>query len=132
MTEVDLSVTNLSLKTIFLTKSKLTNLKSLKLDFCPKVDELNLIENLASLGPTVVQASLFGTFNFDNVVEVKRRVKTLKRVIVAAKVSSERDVRDYAKKRGLTLSNWLITQQRMVKSQPTMLSQIFLQSYQDH
>ena len=45
--------------------------------------------------------------------------------------SSEREMRDFAKKRGLTLSNWMVTQQRLVKPQPPMLSQIYLQSYRD-
>ena len=131
LTEVDFSVTNFSGKWLF-SKSRLRNLRRLYLDFCPKIDAKIIVDNFATFCPNVVYASVFGTLDIDAVVELRRRQKTLKTVIVGdVTSSSERDMRDFAKKRGLTLSNWMITQQRLVKPQQPMLSQIFLQSYRD-
>ena len=104
----------------------------LYLDFCPKIDAGTIVDNFSTFCPNVVFASLFGTLDVDNVVELRRRLTALKTVVVAdVTSSSEREMRDFAKKRGLTLSNWMVTQQRLVKPQPPMLSQIYLQSYRD-
>jgi hypothetical protein len=100
-----LSVTNITGSQIF-TKNQLPVLKRLFLDFCPKIDVAFAIDNLSTFCSNVVYASFFGTLDVDCVDEVKRRLKTLKSVVVADKMSTERDWREFAKKRGLTLSNW--------------------------
>jgi len=127
---LDLSVTNVCCKTIFV-KNRLPNLKRFYIDFCPKIEFQLLLETLSDFCPRMTYVSLFGTLKLECSDLLKRKLKMLKTVVAADQSTGEQEMRDFAKLRGLTLSNWLITQQRMVKANQPMLSQIFLQSFQD-
>ena len=52
-------------------------------------------------------------------------------VIKTENNQTENQIREYAMKRGIRLTNWSITQKHMIKSQLPMLSQIHLTSMND-
>ena len=95
-------------------------LKSLYLDFCPKLDPSKFgLENF----PKLKLLSLYGSE-----IEMDTNDSMIK-VIKTKETESENQMRDFAMRRGIRLNNWSITKKHLVKTQsPLMLSQTYLTS----
>ena len=115
---LDLSASGIS-GSIFKTRC-LPSLKSLYLDFCPKLDPSKFgMDNF----PQLKLLSLYGSdFEMDTKVSKIKVIKTQEN-------ESENQMRDFAMKRGIKLNNWSITKKHLTKTQaPLMLSQTYLTS----
>ena len=121
---LDLSGTAIT-GSIFKTLS-LPSLNSLYLDFCQKLDSSKFgFDNF----PNLRKLSIYGS---DITMEPsamanKRNISVIK----TENNQTENQIREYAMKRGIRLTNWSITQKHMIKSQLPMLSQIHLTSMND-
>lgn len=123
MIYLDLSATGLT-GSIF-QNVQLVALKQLYLDFCPKIIYLHFsrqtFQNLRKL-------SIFGSYNIETLdistIDVKELVKH-------NGTETENQITDYANKRGLKVTNWLVTKKHMAKGMPMMLSPIRLTSLTD-
>ena len=96
------------------------SLKSLYLDFCPKLDPSKFgLENF----PKLNLLSLYGSY-----IEIDTKDSKIK-LIKTQETESENQMRDFAMKRGIRLNNWSIIKKHLVKTQaPLMLSQTYLTS----
>ena len=115
---LDLSASGIS-GSIFKTLC-LPTLKTLYLDFCPKLDSSKFgLENFHKLK----LLSLYGS-------DIEMDTKDSKtKVIKTQETESENQMRDFAMKRGIRLNNWSIIKKHLVKTQaPLMLSQTYLTS----
>ena len=104
----------------FLKNEKLSCLKYLYLDFCQKLSTLEGIENLKDL-------KVISTFGSD--VEIcKENLPKFCAVTKHSGSESEKQMRDFASKRNIKLTNWAITKKHLVSGKELMLSQIYLTS----
>lgn len=95
------------------------NLKILLLDFCPKLKSLSLQKV-----PKMSFLSIYGT-HFEQATNENVRV------VSSSGQESEVEIQEFARKRGLRITNWEITRKSMVKGVPFMLSQVYLTSLAD-
>lgn len=118
---LDLSVSNIT--GILFEGIEMPSLKSLYLDFCNKLCNQNLrcLDNFQKLK----SLSIFGCD-----VEIESVVK-IQDVVRSTGEESEVQLREFASKRGLKLTNWSIVKKHMIKGMPFMLSQIYLTSLAD-
>ena len=104
----------------------LPSLNSLYLDFCQKLDSSKFgFDHF----PNLRKLSIYGSD-----ITMEPPVMANKRNISVIKTENnetENQIREYATKRGIRLTNWSITQKHMIKSQLPMLSQIYLTSMND-
>jgi len=70
---IDLSVTNISFKTLCL-KNNMKNLRKLYLDFCTKIDSECFLANLASFSPHLEYLSVYSTLDSIEAVSLKNQV----------------------------------------------------------
>ena len=119
--ELDLSAT--SLKSF---GPQLSNLRRLYLDFCSFSNDAFLSTEHF---PRLKYLSIFGTTDLTFVSTPSKN--ELIKVVKSSGHESENQLRDFAAKRGIKLTNWAVTRNSMVKGVPFMLSQIPLLSMVD-
>ena len=110
-------------------KSLNVSLKSVKrlfLDFCSFTPDAIL--NREKDFPCLRLLSIFGS---SNIHFEHQQSGLMTKVVKSLGTESENQLREFASKRGIKLTNWAVTRSSMVKGLPFMLSQIHLTSLAD-
>ena len=66
----------------------------------------------------------------DTVKELRIHHSMLGKIVCHKGTETEEEVRNFAKKRGLHLTNWMITKMHLIKSPPTLFTHVGLSPLQ--
>lgn len=128
---LDLSGTSVT-GTVFCQVMVMKNLKQLLLDFCSKLNrDILKVAFSQHQVPRLKKLSLYGVTQDIGEVEKLKKLYSIKEVIWTTGQESEEEMREFSRKRGLHLTNWMVTKKHLVKGNPMMLSQVWLSSLED-